>query len=139
MIPQKVKGQQSIFVVKQAIMVEVQQLNLCTIEIYPCYLPRHKNLLLTFDLLGLSKTIIPFFHWALQLYLPLHPTHHQAAESRSMWGGACDCFVSASGSHRSLVEVEGEKTPGYGGHRLLCTCWKTERMKNKLAIHWECG
>ena len=62
---QKVKGQQSIFVVKQAIMVEVQQLNLCTIEIHPCYLPRHKNLLLTFDLLGLSKTIIPFFHWAL--------------------------------------------------------------------------
>ena len=69
MIPQKVKGQQSIFVVKQAIMVEVQQLNLCTVEIHPCYLPRHKNLLLTFDLLGLSKTIIPFFHWALQLAL----------------------------------------------------------------------
>ena len=25
-----------------------------------------KMLLLTFDLLGLSKTVIPFFHWALQ-------------------------------------------------------------------------
>ena len=49
-------------------MVEVQQLNLCTVEIQPCYLPRHKNLLLTFDLLGLSKTIIFFFHWALQTY-----------------------------------------------------------------------
>ena len=30
---QKVKGQWSIFVVKQAIMAEVQQLNLCTVEI----------------------------------------------------------------------------------------------------------
>jgi len=35
---QKVKGQQSIFIVKQAIMAEV---NLCTVEIQPCYLPRH--------------------------------------------------------------------------------------------------
>ena len=39
--PQKVKGQQSIFIVRQAIMAEVQQLNLCTVEIQPCYLPRH--------------------------------------------------------------------------------------------------
>ena len=61
LIPQKVKGQQSIFVVKQAIMGEVQQLNLCTVEIHPCYLPRHKNLLLTFDVLGLSKTIIKHY------------------------------------------------------------------------------
>ena len=53
-------------------MGEVQQLNLCTVEIHPCYLPRHKNLLLTFDLLGLSKTIIPFFHWALQLMSPIY-------------------------------------------------------------------
>ena len=27
-----------------------------------------ENALLTFDLLGSSKTVIPFFHWALQLY-----------------------------------------------------------------------
>ena len=67
LIPQKVKGQQSIFVVKQAIMGEVQQLY----QIHPCYLPRHKNLLLTFDLLGYSKTIIPFFHWALQIFILL--------------------------------------------------------------------
>ena len=38
---QKVKGQQNIFVVKQAIMAEIQQFNLCTVEIQPCYLPRH--------------------------------------------------------------------------------------------------
>ena len=45
--------------------------NSCIIEIHPCYLPRHKNLLLTFDLLGYSKTIIPFFHWALQTFILL--------------------------------------------------------------------
>jgi len=27
----------------------------------------NENPSLTFDLLGLSKTVIPFFHWALQL------------------------------------------------------------------------
>ena len=31
------------------------------------FLDTKKNVVLTFDLLGLSKTVIPFFHWALQL------------------------------------------------------------------------
>ena len=53
------KGQSSTEHVKQAIMVEVVLLK------FSLVLLDDKNSLLTFDLLGLSKMLVPFFHWAL--------------------------------------------------------------------------
>ena len=66
--PQKVNGQQSIFIVKEVIKAEVHQLNG---EIQPSYRARQFFKLLTFDLLGLlvSETLItfstePFSHYS---------------------------------------------------------------------------
>ena len=40
-----------------------------------------KKCRLTFDLLGLSKTVIPFFHWALQLI-----NYHNVFQYQTHWG-----------------------------------------------------
>ena len=68
-------------------------------------------------------------------YAPLHPTHRWAAGSRSRWGGAYGCSVSASSNRRSLVGVEGGGTPGYGEHRLLCTCNAESKITHQHPAH----
>ena len=55
------------------------------------------------------------------ILLPLHSTHHSTAESMSRLVEACGCFLSVLNSHMSHEEVEGERTPEYVEHRLLCT------------------
>ena len=98
-------------------MVEVQQLNLCTIEIHPCYLPRHKNLLLTFDLLGLSKTIIPFFHWALQLNIQTNASFPLLPQSRVQKRTQEDVGVYRGKKYlcKKLGVKEGEGCVFWGG------------------------
>ena len=70
MITQKLKCQQSIFLVEQAIMVKFQQLKLCHVKIQPCYLLHYKNSLLTFDLWNYQKHLSPFSTGPFIYYYP---------------------------------------------------------------------
>ena len=57
--PQKVKGQLSIVIVKQAVMFELQQLKLCTVEIQPCYLSEK------IETWGITKAIASLYNYRL--------------------------------------------------------------------------
>ena len=52
-----------------------------------------KNVVLTFDLLRLSKTVIPFFHWAFNLFAANRRNLHiQLAAKDCGWLSTLDCL-----------------------------------------------
>ena len=110
--PQKVKGQWRILIVKQFIMVEVQQLTLCTVEIQPCYLPWQENFLLTFDLFGFAH--IKDIKW-------MSNRHHDHSDE-------CDANKRVCIVHS--IQKNNPTMANNGAVIILTSCLSTSFMKN---------